>query len=53
MKQLYDLRSGFLITTAELVSLERINNIEQNIQNYGLQLEHSSRPPYKLVDKTH
>ncbi len=52
-KQLYDLRSRFLITTAELVSLERINNIEQNIQNYGLQLEHSSHPPYKLVDKTH
>ena len=38
-------------TTAELVSLERINNIEQNIQSYGLNLEHSSQPPYKLIDK--
>ena len=50
-KKLDDLRNRSLITTAELVSLERINNIEQNIQSYGLNLEHSSHPPYKLIDK--
>ena len=50
-KKLEDLRNRSLITTAELVSLERINNIEQNIQSYGLNLEHSSHPPYKLIDK--
>ena len=50
-KKLDDLRNRSLITTAELVSLERINNIEQNIQSYGLNLEHSSQPPYKLIDK--
>lgn len=50
-KKLDDLRNRSLITTAELVSLERINNIEQNIQSYGLNLEHTSHPPYKLIDK--
>ncbi len=50
-KKLDDLRNRSLITTAELVSLERINNIEQNIQSYDLNLEHSSHPPYKLIDK--
>ena len=50
-KKLDDLRNRSLITTAELVSLERINNIEQNIQSYGLNLAHSSHPPYKLIDK--
>ena len=50
-KKLDDLRNRSLITTAELVSLERINNIEQNIQSYRLKLEHSSHPPYKLIDK--
>lgn len=50
--KLKDLRNKSLITTAELVGLERINNIEQNIQTYGLDLEHSTQPPYKLIDKS-
>lgn len=49
-EQLKDLRYRTLYTTAELVRLERINSIEERIGELKLPLEHSSQPPYEIVD---
>lgn len=49
-KELMDLRYRMLYTTAELVKLERINNIEERITELNLPLEHSTQPPYELLD---
>lgn len=51
-KELVDLRYRMLYTTAELVRLERINSIEQSIQDMSLNLEHSTQPPYEVIDTT-
>lgn len=49
-RYLLDLKYKALFTTAELVRLERINNIETSIQTLGLDLEHSTHPPLEIVD---
>lgn len=47
---LKDLRFLRLYTTADLVRLERINNIEQSIKKMELDLEFPSQPPYEVID---
>lgn len=49
-QRLMDLRYRSLFTTAELVRLQRISNIERSIQTLGLPLEHSTHPPYEVID---
>lgn len=47
---LKDLRYRDLFTTAELVRLGRIGNIENSLKELGLTLEHSTQPPYEIID---
>lgn len=47
---LKDLRYLRLYTTADLVRLERINNIEASIKKMQLDLEFPSQPPYEVID---
>lgn len=43
-----DLRYRHLFVIAELVRLERISSIEEQVKAQGLDLEHSSQPPYLI-----
>lgn len=49
-KVLKELRYFRLYTTAELVRLERITNIEQSLKEMQLDLEFPTQPPYEVVD---
>lgn len=49
-KVLKSLRFRSLFMTAELVRIERINSIEERIRELNLPLEHSTQPPYQIVD---
>lgn len=43
-----DLRYRHLFVTAELVRHERISSVEEEVVKQGLNLEHSSQPPYLI-----
>lgn len=48
-KRLEDIRYRYLFTTAELVRIQRISSIEERVRELGLPLEHSTKPPYKII----
>lgn len=50
-KQVEDLHNRYLFTTAELVRIQRISSIESSVAELGLDLEHSSTPPYEVVPR--
>lgn len=47
---LKDLRYRHLQSTAELIELEQISKVEEGIDKYELNLEHSTQPPYYVID---
>ncbi len=47
-KRVEDVRYRHLFISAELVRLERISSVEANVSALGLDLEHSTTPPYEI-----
>lgn len=47
---LKDLRYRHLQSTAELIGLEKISEVEKGIAEHQLNLEHSTQPPYYVID---
>lgn len=47
---LKDLRYRHLQSTAEMISLEKVSKIEEGIAEHQLNLEHSTQPPYYVID---
>jgi cell division protein FtsL len=48
-----DLRAEQITTASELMNLSRPSNVEDLIQERGINLEESNDPPYKIVKKKH
>lgn len=48
-RQVEDIRYRHLFISAELVRIQRISSIEESIRALGLDLEHSTVPPYEIV----